>query len=114
MTTKAAADAARLRAEIQRYERDHDIVPGTSARVGGGVSWEGLARMALARLPEDRTEADVEALRQHPHPRCSLTGRPMQERSPAELDEIRRHVSFADQRAADAEAGVARDRADID
>lgn len=76
------------RAEMKRYEADNDLVPGTSSHDGktarGGVEWEGLARMALGRHPDDRTADDVEALRRYPTPRSSMTGEPLDELQHAE------------------------------
>lgn len=75
--------AKRWADETEQYELEHDIVPGTSRHKGdgpnggpgGGTSWEGKARSALARqvagLPLD--VVDREALARHPHPRSSFS-----------------------------------------
>lgn len=63
-------------AEMQRYEADNDLVPGSSSHNGkaatGGVEWRDRARMALARLPDDRDDGDRAAIAAHPNPPSGL------------------------------------------
>jgi hypothetical protein len=70
------ARKTRQRAEVAAFERAHDLVPGTASHRGdgpgggptGGVTWEGLARMAHARRAAGSplTELDEQALERHP------------------------------------------------
>lgn len=78
-------EKALMRRRLDAYEHDHDIVPGTASWDGwtpeqlgvpkGGTTWEGAARMALARLPEDRNDQDRDAIRRYPAPCSGVTGR---------------------------------------
>lgn len=83
--TAAQAENTRRRIvadELAAYEHAHQLVPGTASwhgtAAGGGQELEGLARMAAARRPQDRTRADLAALARYPAPRSSLTGRPLE------------------------------------
>lgn len=81
--TPAERTARHVR-EMRDYERAHDLVPGTARHGGdgpgggptGGMEREGLARMALAKPASARTEAEWEAMADHPDPRSGVTGLP--------------------------------------
>lgn len=67
---------ARQRREVEAYELDNDLVPGTAGHDGdlrgpsGGTPWEGKARMALAREAAGvpLNDVDREALTRYPEP----------------------------------------------
>lgn len=74
------SERARKRAEMSRYEADNDLVPGTCSYghdgPQGGMSWEGRARMALARQAAglSMSQLDRDAIERYPRPCSGITG----------------------------------------